>query len=98
MPLVTFLPHEKFCPEGLTVEVPILSSSSAAAMPPQSTTVRNTRSRRRSMSLIWPRTARFFICINRQLNSDICDFIRVTEPLTMRFPLSASRGPTWSCP
>lgn len=21
MPLVTFLPHEKFCPEGLTVEV-----------------------------------------------------------------------------
>lgn len=22
MPLVTFLPHEKFCPEGLTVEVP----------------------------------------------------------------------------
>ncbi len=22
MPLVTFLPHEKFCPEGLTVDVP----------------------------------------------------------------------------
>lgn len=23
MPLVTFLPHEKFCPEGLTVEVEV---------------------------------------------------------------------------
>ena len=38
----------------LTVEVPMFSSSSAAAMPPQSATLLNTFSRRRSMSLSWP--------------------------------------------
>ena len=48
----------------LTVEVPMFSSSSAAAMPPQSTTVRNTRSRRKSMSLICPKAARLFGFIN----------------------------------
>ena len=42
----------------LTVEVPILSSSSAAAMPPQSATARNTRKRRKSMSLSWPSAER----------------------------------------
>jgi hypothetical protein len=54
----------------LMVLVAMLSSSSAAAMPPHSTTLRNTRSRRRSMSLIWPSTARFFTCIDCQLNMD----------------------------
>eukprot|EP01034_Spumella_vulgaris_P033641 gene33641-41506_t len=42
----------------LTVLVPMFSSSSAADMPPHSTTLLNTCSRRKSMSLSWPSRAR----------------------------------------